>query len=78
MLRRTLQINKNRDLLPNAREFICNSEDRVTNFPAKNKVPERLNLNSAKTANLQVDLKLKVDAPILITTNHAKQKYRED
>ena len=63
---------KLRDLLPNTREYICNSEDRVTNLPSKNKVPERLNLNPGKTSNLQAELKLKVNAPILITTNPAK------
>ena len=34
--------------------------------------------NAAKTGNLQTVLKLKVGAPIVVTSNHAKRKYRED
>ena len=55
-----------------------NSVDRVTNLPAENKVPPRLNLNPGRTANLQSELRIKVNAPIVITSNHAKQKFRED
>ena len=69
---------KLRDLLPTAKEYTCNSEDRVTNLPTTNKVPKKLNLNPGKTGNLQAELVLKVGAPIMITTNHSKQRFRED
>ena len=65
-------------LLPNQKEFLCNSIDRVTNLPGKSKLPDKLNKNPGHTGNLQVVLKIKVEAPIVITSNHCKQKYRED
>ena len=65
------------DLLPDKKEHICNSVDRVTNVPGR-KLPKRLKDNPGKTGNLQTELKLKVDAPILITSNHPKKKYKED
>jgi hypothetical protein len=48
-------------LLPDTREYICNSINRVTNLPGNHKVPEKLK-----------------EKPVVITTNHSKQKYRED
>ena len=65
------------DLLPDEKEFICNSVDRVTNLPGR-KLPNRLKDNPGKTGNLQTELKLKVGAPVFITTNHSKKKYKED
>ena len=65
------------DLLPNVPEYICNSIDRVTNLPSKS-VPTRLKDNPGKTANLQTELRLKVGAPVFITSNHSKKKYKED
>ena len=64
-------------LLPDVKEYVCNSIDRVTNVPGR-KLPNRLKHNPGKTGNLQTELRLKVGAPILITTNHAKKKYKED
>ena len=65
-------------LLPHEKEYTCNSIDRVTNLPVGNTLPDKLRENSSKTGNLQTELKLKVGAPIVITSNHSKQKYRED
>ena len=65
-------------LLPNEKEYFCNSIDRVTNLPGDTKLPEKLNRNPGNTGNLQVELKIKVGAPMVITSNHSKQKYRED
>ena len=65
------------ELLPDMKEYICNSTDRVTNLPAR-KLPSRLKNNPGKTGNLQTELKLKVGAPVLITSNHPKKKYKED
>ena len=59
-------------LLPLAKEYSCNSTDHVTNLPLSSKLPERLNENPGKTGNLQTLLKLKVNAPVVITTNHSK------
>ena len=65
-------------LLPNEKEYSCNSIDRVTNLPTGHKVPERLRNNLGKTGNLETELVLKIGAPVVITSNHSKQKYRED
>ena len=64
--------------MPYEKEYTCNSIDRVTNLPVGNTLPENLKDNSSKTGNLQTELKMKVGAPIVITTNHSKQKYLED
>ena len=65
------------ELLPNIKEYVCNSIDRVTNLPGR-KLPNRLKNNPSKTGNLQTELRLKVGAPVLITSNHPKKKYKED
>ena len=65
-------------LLPFEREYSCNSTDRVTNLPVGSKLPENVTENPGKTGNLHEDLKLKVGAPVVVTKNHSKQKYRED
>ena len=66
------------ELLPQVKQYTCNSIDRVTNVPVGNKLPDKLNANPGKTGNLQSELVLKVGAPVVITSNHSKQKYRED
>ena len=80
-------INKKRDLinskklkelLPSEKEFICDSTDRVKNLPGKHEIPKSINDNPGKTGNLSSELKLKVGAPVVVTTNHHKQKYRDD
>ena len=65
-------------LLPNQKEYNCNSIDRVVNLPVDNILPSSLNENASKTGNLQRVLKLKIGAPVVVTTNNAKRKYRED
>ena len=64
-------------LLPYEKEYVCNSIDRVTNLPGK-KLPKQMYTNASKTGNLLTELNLKVGAPIMITSNHAKKKYKED
>ena len=65
-------------LLPFEKEYHCNSEDRVINLPSDKKVPDRLKGNLGKTGNLETELVLKVGAPVVITSNHSKQKYKDD
>ena len=65
-------------MLPNEKEYSCNSVDRVTNLPEGINLPEKVKENPSKTGSLQTELKLRVGAPVVITTNHSKQKYRED
>jgi len=50
----------------------------VTNLPAGISIPENFSTNPGKTGNLQAVLKLKVGCPIVVTSNHPKQKFRED
>ena len=65
-------------LLPNQQEYSCDSIDMVTNLPAGDVLPDKLKETPEKTGNLHSQLKLKVGAPVVITSNHPKQKYRED
>ena len=64
-------------MLPHEKEYSCNSIDRITNLPGGHKVPERLKTNPGRTGNLETELRLKVGAPVVITTNHSKQIYRD-
>ena len=64
-------------LLPDEKEYICNSEDRVTNVPYR-RLPDKMKSNPGKTANLLTELRLRRNAPILLTSNHPKKKYKED
>ena len=66
------------ELIPYEKEYTCKSIDRVTNLPGKQKLSANLKDNPGKTGNLSTQLNLKVGAPVVITTNHGKQKYRED
>ena len=66
------------ELLPDEQEFLCNSTDMVTNVPAGNTLPDKLKGNPGKTGNLQSELRLKVGAPVVMTTNHQNRIYKED
>ena len=77
--KRELVNNKKLDqLLPNQKEYLCNSIDRITNLPFGPKISEKDKGNIGKTGNLPKTLRLKVGAPVVITSNHRKGKYRED
>ena len=65
------------NLLPDENEYVCNSIDRVTNLPNR-KLPSRLKDNPGRTGNLQTELRLKVGTPVFITSNHSKNKYKDD
>ena len=66
------------ELLPDERMFSCNSIDDVMNVPEKVRLSKKINENPGRTGNLLNELKVKVNAPVVITTNHSKRKYRED
>ena len=76
--RNLVNTQKLAELISNEKKYKCNSVDRVTNVPGKPKLSEKLKDNPGKTGNLETELNLKVGAPVVITTNHTKQKYRED
>ena len=66
-------------LLPDVQEYTCNSIDRVTNVPgATLKLSENERSNLGKTGNLPTILKVKVGAPVVVTSNHKKRKFKED
>ena len=74
--REKINLNKLESLLPHNALVICNSKDQSTNI---SNPPELTNeLNYTVTGNLQKSLKLKIGAPIMITVNNSKSKYRED
>ena len=73
-----INIKKLNELLPHEATYSCNSIDRVTNLPVGTKLPEKISENPSKTGSLETELKLKIGAPVVITSNHSKQKYRED
>ena len=77
--REHLNNEKLEQLLPDAREYSCNSINRVTNVPGSTlKLSENERSNLGKTGNLPTVLKVKVGAPVVVTCNHKKQKYKED
>ena len=76
--RELLNNQKLDELLPNEKEYLCNSVDRITNLPHGPKLSNRDKDNLSKTGNLPEILRLKVGAPVVITTNNKKAKYRED
>ena len=65
-------------LLPNQKEYSCNCVDRALNLPNAPRISEKDQQDLNKTGNLPKSLKLKVGAPIVVTSNHSKAKYRED
>ena len=50
----------------------------MKNLPFRRNLPKKVNDNPSKTGNLLKELKAKIGAPVVITTNHSKKKYRED
>ena len=65
-------------LIPNEKTYTCNSVDSVTNLPKNSRLPASFKNNPGKTANLETELILKIGAPVVITVNHPKQKYKDD
>ena len=64
-------------LLPNQKEYVCYSVDRTTNLPDR-KLSDKTKENPGKTGNLSTQIQLREGAPVIITVNHPKKKYKED
>ena len=64
-------------LLPDEKEYVCRGVDRATNLPDQ-RLSEKVKENPGKTGNLWTQLRLRKGAPVLITVNHHKKKYKED
>ena len=58
-------------LLSNKRVFVLDAIDRATNIENAPEVPDGIPLN--KTGSLEKQLILKIDAPVVITSNPALQ-----
>ena len=56
--------------------FSCDSIDHVMHVPEKMYMSKKLSDNPGKTGNLEGQLKIKVNSPVAITTNHSKKKIR--
>ena len=76
--RNLVNCRKLAELIPDGDLYTCNSIDHVMNIPGKRCLSKRINENPGKTGNLLNELQLKIGAPVVITTNHSKRKYRED
>ena len=76
--RNLINSQKLAELLPCKKLYVCNCIDYVKNVPGSHKLPANVKDNPGRTGNLLTELNLKVGAPVVITTNHSKQKYRED
>ena len=62
-------------LLPDEKEYICNSIDRVTNLPDRN-LSKKRKQNPSRTGNLVKELRLRIGCPVFVTVNHVKKSIR--
>ena len=74
--REEINLEKLEKLLPNQPTYTCNSTDRALNISDAPKVPK--NTPYTQTGSLPSELKIKVGAPVVITTNHRIKRFKED
>ena len=72
------QINNSKleKLLPNKKAYYSNAKDKSTNNPNAPEVSEKLPLT--RTGQLQKVIVFKEGAPVMITSNHPKSKYKNN
>ena len=72
------QINKSKleKLLPNKKTYYSNAKDKSTNNPNAPEVSENIPLT--RTGQLQKVIVFKEGAPVMITSNHPKTKYKNN
>ena len=75
-VRQEINDHKLDTLLPSNDEFFSLADDHCTNLEDPPPVPDKMSLT--QTGGLEKLLTLKEDAPIVITCNHQKAKYKED
>ena len=63
-------------MLPTERSYTISAIDRVLNQVDIRTTTDDISLS--KTSTLPQTLQVKVNAPVIITTNHPKRKYKED
>ena len=71
-----INLNKLRKLLPNKKEYVCLAKDKVTNL--KKFVPPPESVSYSKSHGMMKNLILREGAPVVVTVNHKKAKYKED
>ena len=74
--REEINNTKLKQLLPTERSYTCFSQDRILNLTDVGTGTEHI--SATKSGNLPPSLEIRVGAPIIITTNHSKRKYKED
>ena len=74
--RKGINREKIEKLLPYEATVILSATDRSTNISTPPQLTD--DINYTNTGNLAKSLILKVGAPIILTVNHTKAKYRED
>ena len=74
--RKSINREKINKLIPNEPTMVLSAVDRSTNISTPPTLSE--DMNYTNTGNLAKSLILKVGAPIILTVNHTKAKYRED
>ena len=75
MVRERINLEKLRKLLPDEEEFVCLSDDHLTNRSGP--VPAELNSYNEK-GGLMRNLIIRRGAPVMMISNHTKSQYKED
>ena len=63
-------------LLPNERTYVCNSTDRSLSVVEVPKISKKVPYT--QTGSLPSELRIKIGAPVIITTNHKVKRFKED
>ena len=74
--REAINLSKLRALLPAAEEYVCLSNDRVTNRKTHTPVPEAVSYTSVH--GMMRNLIIREGAPVMMTTNHSISRFKED
>ena len=74
--RESINYEKLEKLIPNKKSFYSNAMDKSTNNPNAPKVSENLPLT--RTGQLPTIIRMKEGAPVMITSNHDKPKYKNN
>ena len=71
-----INLNKLRKLVPTNKEYVCLATDKVTNL--KHFIPPPESVSYSKTHGMVKNLFIREGAPVAVTVNHKKAKYKED
>jgi len=71
-----INLSKLRTLLPEAKEYICLSNDKVTNSKYNISLPDCVSFS--RSGQMMKNLVIREGAPVSITTNHTVKRYKED